>query len=745
MIRRSFLQIVGASMGAGLGIPSFAAASDYPDLAVLRAARATKGIIPPDKTYRMMEWEFHTPPEGNFHINLDAALKAARDAGAESIMFYSQDHWGHAYYPSDVAVRHSNLPGDFFGQEIAIARKLGMSIVCYYSLQFNNQAVLRHADWGWVNDKGEQQRSRWFITCLDTPYRQYVLGMIDELFSRYEIDELFLDIFGIQFHEYHSRGRDPFCFCQHTAEAWNQEHPGDPYREGFKTREGWDRRYQWHQRRTMNDMLDEVIAAARKQRPQTLISLNGGPEAFPDEVMQKVSFIYAEPLTSATGISLGSILLRGWGRPDYQAGVFSQQGYLDTYPGALPLVKADALILQNARVFIVGNAPVIGDLDGQGFSKRWFQVASETWQDVRNVDTLLEGAQPVLSSAMLYSQPTREELAGQKRPTDFRQSVLGALETMTYSGRPVESIPEFRISADFLRQFETLVLPEVEVLSAAHADAIRKWVEGGGTLMASGRCGLLDENHKPRSNFPLADVFGADYVSEERKYAYNQKGNLKRGVIQTYLESTGHFLAKMLAVSTVGLPGAFLNIQTRPGAQAVMRYRLPFMVEDLENHKWFNWGPPPPGKERGGTAVVYNKFGNGQCVYLGVPIFQEVNRRLFWMRQWIPELLRQLVPDPVAELHFRSLPEYLHGTFFWDKSRRFVLVQILNAVELATDGQFAAVPEAEIRVNSRKLHVKAARVVWPTERDLEVSTASGITRILVPAPARYTALYLKLA
>ena len=45
-----------------------------------------------------------------------------------------------------------------------------------------------------------------------------------------------------------------------------------------------------------------------------------------------------------------------------QAGVFSQQGYLDTYPGALPRVKADALILQNARVFIVGNAPVVGGL-----------------------------------------------------------------------------------------------------------------------------------------------------------------------------------------------------------------------------------------------------------------------------------------------------------------------------------------------------------------------------------------------
>src|SRR5581483_4974678 len=297
--RRAFFQAAGAGLSA-MAVPRFGRAAGrgtgYPDRKALVRAHEAQGIIPPNKTYRMMEWECHTPPEANFRVDQDGALKAARDAGAESMMFYSQDHWGYAFYPSDVAVRHPHLEGDFFGKEVALARKLGMSVVCYYSLQFNNQCVLSHPDWGWVNEKGEQQRMRWYITCLDTPYRQYVLGMMNELFSRYEIDELFLDIFGIQFHVFHSRGQSPFCFCKYTEEVWGRDHPGDPYRPGFQTREGWERRYQWHERRTMSLMLDEVIAAARKHRPQTLISLNGGPESFPDDVMQKVSFIYAEPL-----------------------------------------------------------------------------------------------------------------------------------------------------------------------------------------------------------------------------------------------------------------------------------------------------------------------------------------------------------------------------------------------------------------------------------------------------------------
>ena len=48
----------------------------------------------------------------------------------------------------------------------------------------------------------------------------------------------------------------------------------------------------------------------------------------------------------------------------------------------------------------------------------------------------------------------------------------------------------------------------------------------------------------------------------------------------------------------MGLPGSFLRVK-RTTAEEVMRYRLPFMVEDLPHNKWFNWGPPPPGAGNG--------------------------------------------------------------------------------------------------------------------------------------------------
>ncbi len=747
--RRSFVKLAGAS-ALVLSARQLGAQKKtvFPDIDRLHHEHAQAGIFSPGRTYRAMEWEFHTPPEQTFDIDLKGAIEASRHAGAESLMFYTQDHWGYAFYPSDTAVRHPHLEFDLFGTECGLAWKAGIAVTSYYSLQFNNQCAIHHPDWAWTNEDGSEQRfyGKWHVLCLDSPYRQYVLAMMDEIFSRYQVDELFLDIFGIQFTMYARNGISPFCFCKYTEEAWAKEFPGESYREGFKSRSGWEQRFRWHQRRSMTDMLDEIIGTARKHRPNLLVSLNGGPESFPDDIMRRVSFVYSEPLDCPTGIALGSILMRGWGRANYQAGVFTEYGYSDMYPGDLARVQADALIVQNARTFIVGDAPVLSGIDGQGFSNRWFAVATDAWADVKNVDSLLgPNLKPLLSTAVLYSEGTRRELETDKRPQDFRRSTLGALETATYAGRPVESLPDFRLQPEMLSQFEVLVLPEVSVLSVAQAETIRQWVRSGGTLVASYRCGLLDEEHSPRKNFALADVFGVDYAGEETAYALDANGKQREGnAVSTFLESAGHSLAGLIAQGTVGLPGPFVRMKETT-AEVVMRYRLPLLAEDVPHNKWVGWGPPPPGSGMSGTAVAFNRFGKGQSVYIGAPIFWAMEWRAEWIQTWIPWLIRKLTPRPLAELRTSPPSEFVHGSFFYDLEKGMILVQVLDAVQLVTRGEMRPTPDVEIALDTVRLDVTAARVVWPKVRDIALKREGRIGRIGVEKPDRYMAIYLKVS
>ncbi len=743
--RRSFLKATAGGTAGALLLPREKRfdSGGYPDLAQLRLAHEKAGVISPQKTYRMMEWGLHFPPQGKFDFDLEGVMRQTREVGTESVMAYAQDSWGYAHYPTDIGVRHPNLTYDFFGKQTELARQNGMSVVAYYCLQANTQIVLKHPDWCCVNEKGKPIRGRWFTPCMDSPYRQYALGMIGEICARYDVDELFIDIFAIQFVRFHNQGTNPFCFCKYTQAAWNREYPGDPYREGFKTREGWKKRYLWHRNRTETEVLDEIIAAARREKPKIIIALNGGPEIFPDVIQRRVDFLYSEPVPSVTGIAMGSVILRGWGRPDYQAGIFTMWPYLDSLPTTPFRTEADAVIVQNARVFFVGETPFVSDAEGVNYSVRWFDRAREAFADVREVDGLLAGLQPVLSGAILYSQPTMQEMAFQNRPLDFRHSVLGALETLTYAGRPVESLPEFRLASQ-LERLDLLVLPEVECLAEEHAAQIAQWVRDGGTLLASYKCGLEDEQQRPRANFPLAEVLGVDYEGEERKYAFDDQGKPRPTKITTYLESAGHPLAATLGKKFVGLPGAFLHVKPTT-AQEVMRYRLPVMVEDVPHNQFYNFGPPPPGAKTAGPAVTVNQFGKGRAIYIGAPIFRAMKERPFWVREWIRFLVRRLAPNPIVELRFEPFSEYAHGTFFYDKSRRFVLAQVVNTIELAAEGEQRKAPATTIVVNPRKLKVAGARVVWPHTMDVPLVKREGNIHISLPTFDRYCAVLLKLA
>ena len=741
------MKVATAGTGAALALPhDYASGADsgYPDLAQLKLARQKNGIISPDKTYRMMEWSLHFPPEAKFDFDLDAAMKETRDLGTESVMSYAQDNWGYAHYPSDIGVRHPNMTDDFFGRQVELTRQYGMSVVAYYCFQGNTQIVQKHPDWCCLNERGEPIHGRWFTPCMDSPYRQYTLGMIGEICQRYDIDELFIDIFAIQFVRFFNSGDSPFCFCKYTEDAWNREYRGDSYREGFKTREGWEKRYRWHRQRAMIGMLDEVIAEARKHRPKIIIALNGGPEIFPDEVQRRVDFLYSEPVPSVTGIAMGSIILRGWGRPDYQAGIFTMWPYVDSLPETTFRTQCDALLVQNSRVFFVGESPIVpGDDSKLNLAARWYDRNRQGFADVRNVDCLLSGAQPVLSSAVLYSQPTIEEMAVQKRPLDFRHSVLGAIETLTYAGRPVESLPEFRFASQ-LPRLDTLVLPEVECLSDVHAAHITEWVRNGGTLLATHRCGLKDEKQQARSNFPLAAVLGVDFAREERKYAFNDEGEPRTSAATIYLESSGHPLAAIWGKKTVGLPGSFVCVKPTT-AETVMQYRLPLMIEDVPHNQFFNFGPWPPAEGSAGPAVTLNRFGKGQAIYIGAPIFRAMKDRPYWIRQWIPFLLRQLVPRPIVELKLEPFSEYAHGSFFYDKSGRFVIVQVVNTSELAMGGELREGPSATIVVDSKKLKIEGARMVWPRTTDLSLRAQDGRIQIELSKLERYCMVLLKLA
>jgi hypothetical protein len=77
-------------------------------------------------------------------------------------------------------------------------------------------------------------------------------------------------------------------------------------------------------------------------------------------------------------------------------------------------------------------------------------------------------------------------------------------------------IPYLPIHADDIEQqgsgLKLLILPNVGALSERQIGAIRKFVQNGGSLFATGSSSLYDEWGDPRSDFALADLFGCHHI-----------------------------------------------------------------------------------------------------------------------------------------------------------------------------------------------------------------------------------------
>ena len=106
--------------------------------------------------------------------------------------------------------------------------------------------------------------------------------------------------------------------------------------------------------------------------------------------------------------------------------------------------------------------------------------------------------------------------------------------------------------------------------------------------------------------------------------------------------------------------------------------------------------------------------------------------------------MKKLLKHPIAELRSEPFSEYVHGTFFYDKDRKYILVQVLNTIDLATEGEYRGIPRIVLSVDEKRLDVSGARAVWPNEENLTVRERNGRKEIVLQNPPRYTALFLKL-
>jgi hypothetical protein len=91
------------------------------------------------------------------------------------------------------------------------------------------------------------------------------------------------------------------------------------------------------------------------------------------------------------------------------------------------------------------------------------------------------------------------------------EHALGMYHALVEDHMPFEMVNDQLLDEERLKAFKLLVLPNIAAMSDAQCNQIKKFVEDGGSIVATFETSLYNEQGKARSNFGLSELFNVSY------------------------------------------------------------------------------------------------------------------------------------------------------------------------------------------------------------------------------------------
>ena len=425
-----------------------------------------------------------------------------------------------AYYPSRLPLQHRalHLGGrDLYGEIVGAARDEGLVVVARMdSNRADERFYVEHPDWFTVDAEGRPYRAgELYVSCVNSPYYdEYLPGILEEVIER-SGPEGFAD------NSWSGLPRENICYCENCARRFR-----DATGHALPETKDWGadayRRWiLWNYERRVEvwDLNNRVTKAAGG--PHCLwVGMNAGEievqsERFRDHKAicerTEIFFLDYQGRRDARGFQgnadAGKLIhgLLGWEKLVPESTALYGQGRTTFRVGSKPEPEARVWALEG---FAGGIQPWWHHIGAYHEDRRQYKTAEPLFRWHEENEGYLLDRQPLANVGVVWTQ----------RNTDFYgQDEVEDRVTLPYRG-VVNAlirarIPYVPVHADHVGReagrLDALILPNVGSLSDEQCAAIRRFVEGGGGLVATGESSLYDEWGDRREDFALSDLFGA--------------------------------------------------------------------------------------------------------------------------------------------------------------------------------------------------------------------------------------------
>jgi len=174
--------------------------------------------------------------------------------------------------------------------------------------------------------------------------------------------------------------------------------------------------------------------------------------------------------------------------------------------------------------------------------RRMYHTAEPVMKWHKANEQYLVNRTPVVNTGVVWSQQNTD-FYGRDNAGDLVELPWRGMTNSLMRAR----IPYLPVHADYIERdaanFKLLVLPNIAAMSDMQVEAIKKFINDGGSIIATGESSLYNEWGDKRDDYALGDIFGAHYLKDENNKTDEDK--LAGNVFHTYLRLLPELRAKV--------------------------------------------------------------------------------------------------------------------------------------------------------------------------------------------------------
>jgi len=572
----------------------------------------------------------------------------AEKIGANVLVIFARDPWGRTYYRNtSVGPEHPKMIGDLVREVIKAGKEKGIKVVLMVGHTANQYIYRIHSDWAQVNHNGEvillehvpyeraSYEPEWPQLCINSPFIEHIKKEVDEAIDLGP-DGIFLDSFRYQ------PDIERACYCiwcrKRFVEEYGYEMPKEPRWGDNRWRTLWDWRY-----KVVVERIKQLHDLVKNKAPYMLFMYNSHPGGWAgrtnrivEMARDYVDVVFAEcseadhqpPGFITEMIKLTRAMLGD--KP-----VWASRNYFHLYRTAASTTPL--AIRQGLREAIVaGGSPWL-----LVFSISYRQdpgllnAAAEVFREHKILEEYLFDIEPIYYAGIVVSNTTRDHY-GREHPERYVDEVRGFYYALIHNHIPVQFIAERDlVNLDKLSKYHVIVLANTVCLSDEAVNTLKKYVENGGSIIASYLASTRNGNCIRMYEFSLKDILGIELV-----------GVLRQAWSYVVFDKKDHPVLKNISKNIIlwgDMSYEFLRTRVTPtlGRQALVRTISGDEIAyiGLAGGIWgyeytLGRSPPPFISKLDKPSIVVNKYGNGKSIYFAGQI-----GRHYW-RTGLPEYMK---------------------------------------------------------------------------------------------------------